>query len=345
MRRLTDIDANLSTPNTPLGVVMRKFNDLTNPFSIVIDADRKPVGTVTDGDVRRAILNGATLDTPITNVMNARPLFGQLDNLVACQQLLERVSFLPVVDASGAIVEIWYVVSKESRIGAALVMAGGYGKRLGSRTENEPKPLLPVGDKPILEHILGRLESNGIHNIFISTHYLADRIRAFLDQRDGGAKPRLLYEENSLGTAGALSLLPDPVDGPVLVMNGDVLTKVDLDALDAYHHAHGHDGTIAVSPYRVPIPFGVIQQDEDGIFQGIDEKPTYTYFVAAGIYMLAPAFCRLVPPNTRIDMPELLNLGRDAGLKIGLFPIHEYWIDVGRPDDLDAAIRDHQAGN
>ena len=153
----------------------------------------------------------------------------------------------------------------------------------------------------------------------------------------------VIREEISLGTAGALSLLPRQIDGPVLVINGDVLTKLDLGALDYYHHTHGHDGTIAVSPYRVAVPYGVIRQDEKGIFQRIDEKPTLTYFVAAGIYMLGPEFCRLVPPKTRIDMPELLNLGRAAGLKIGLFPIHEYWVDVGRPDDLDAANRDHKA--
>lgn len=342
MRRLKDIQANLRAPDAPLGAVMQAFNQLAHPFAVVVDAAGRPVGTITDGDVRRAVLKGATLATPVDQVMNRNPLIGRLENAALCQQLLERVSFLPVVGADGVIVEIWFVVGQESRIGAALVMAGGFGRRLGSRTQNDPKPLLAVGDKPILEHILSRLEASGIRNIFIATHYLADRIKSFIDSRDG-LLPQLIHEENSLGTAGALSLLPEPIDGPVLVINGDVLTKLDLEALDGYHHTHGHDGTIAVSPYRVPVPYGVIQQDESGVFQRIDEKPTFTYFVAAGIYLLEPEFCRLVPPETRIDMPELLNLGRNAGLKIGLFPIHEYWIDVGRPDDLDAANRDHKA--
>ena len=321
---------------------MKQLNELPHPFVIVVDEDRKPLGTVTDGDVRRAILAGNTLEFPIAKAMNRHPLIGKSDELAAARQMVEHVSFVPIVDRDGALVEIWRVPAIETRIGTALVMAGGYGRRLGSRTEKEPKSLLSVGDKPILEHILAWIETSGIRNVYVSTHYLADRIKAFLDVR-GGVVPRLIHEENSLGTAGALSLLPEPLNGPVLVINGDVLTKLDLDALDSYHHTHGHDGTIAVSPYRVPVPYGVIQQNEDGIFKRIDEKPTFTYFVAAGIYMLAPAFCRLVPPETRIDMPELLNIGRDAGLKIGLFPIHEYWIDVGRPNDLEAANRDHQA--
>jgi len=342
MQRLKTLAPQLSAPDAKLGDVMRRFNELPYPFVIVVDDKNRPVGTVTDGDIRRAILAGAGLDAPIANVMNRRPIVGMLDNPAAARALLEQVAFIPMVDGSGALLEIWRASPTATRISAALVMAGGFGKRLGKKTKSAPKPLLPVGDKPILEHILARLEQSGIHDIFVSTHYLADRIREFLDTRNGVARPNVIYEESSLGTAGALALLPEPIDGPILVVNGDVLTQLDLEALDAFHHAHTFDGTVAVSPHRVPVPYGVVRQNADGSFDGIDEKPTYTYFVAAGVYLLSPEFCRLVPERTRIDMPDLLNLGRSAGLKIGLFPIHEYWIDVGRPDDLAAANRHHR---
>jgi len=342
MQRLKSFTPQLSAPETKLGDIMRRFNELPHPFVIVVDATRRPVGTVTDGDIRRAILAGAGLDAPIAKVMNGHPVVGSVDNATEARALLEQVPFVPMVDAGGALVEIWRASPTATRIGAALVMAGGFGKRLGRKTKTAPKPLLPVGDKPILEHILARLEQSGIQDIFVSTHYLAERIREFLDARNGVARPNVIYEESSLGTAGALTLLPAPIGGPILVVNGDVLTQLDLDALDAFHHAHGFDGTVAVSPHRVPVPYGVVRQNLDGSFDGIDEKPTYTYFVAAGVYLLSPEFCRLVPEATRIDMPDLLNLGRSAGLKIGLFPIHEYWIDVGRPDDLAAADRHHR---
>lgn len=342
MQRLTNIAAQLCSPEQPLGAVMRQLNQLLHQFVIVVDTGKKPVGTVTDGDVRRAVLAGATLDTAIADVMNSSSLVAAIDEPAAAYRMLERVSFLPIVDRRGALVEIWHVAAGGKRgIHTALVMAGGYGRRLGARTEKDPKPLLPVAGKPILDHILDWLDTSGIGEIYVSTHYLADRIKEFLQNRRGATQPKALYEHTLLGTAGALSQLKEPIKGPVLVVNGDVLTKLDLDALANFHHTHGYDGTVAVTPYRISVPFGVIRKDEVGQFDRIDEKPTYTHFVAAGIYLLAPQFCRLVPPDTRIDMPELLNLGRQAGLKIGLFPIHEYWIDVGRADDLDAANRDH----
>jgi dTDP-glucose pyrophosphorylase len=342
MQRLKAFADLLSAPDAKLGDIMRRFNELPHPFVIVVDGTGRPIGTVTDGDIRRAILAGNGLETPISTVMNSRPHIGTVADPAAARTLLEQVAFLPMVDPAGALAEIWRASPAATRISAALVMAGGYGKRLGKKTKSAPKPLLPVGDKPILEHILARLEQNGIPDIFVSTHYLADRIREYLDSRNGRARPSIIHEEASLGTAGALTLLPEPIEGPILVVNGDVLTQLDIEALDAFHHAHGFDGTIAVSPHRIDVPYGVIRQKSDGGFDGIDEKPTFTYFVAAGVYLLAPEFCRLVPEATRIDMPDLLNLGRSAGLKIGLFPVHEYWIDVGRPDDLAAADRHHR---
>ena len=146
----------------------------------------------------------------------------------------------------------------------------------------------------------------------------------------------LIRESQPLGTAGALGLVPETLDEPILVLNGDVLTKTDFVALDAFHRQHGYDATIAVARHSVEIPYGIVRHDDGGAFRGIDEKPVLRNFVAAGIYYLSPAFVGLVAPNEATSMPALLNDGHRIGMRIGLFPIHEYWADIGRPEDLDA---------
>lgn len=343
MRRIRDISLNICAPNDRMAAVMERFNELTHPYVIVTDVRGKLLGTVTDGDIRRALLSGASLDSPVAEIMNAHPMTARTDDADSAREILKSYEFVPMVDAAGVLCEIWRAGASQTRIGTALVMAGGKGERLGEITKNKPKPLVEVGDKPILGHIMDWLEAGGVPRISVSTHYLSDHIRNFLDGRDGSVRATVIEETESLGTAGALARLPNPVQGPVLMINGDVLTKLDVEAFDDFHRAHGNDCTIAVSPYEVSIPFGVTKHDETGAFLGVEEKPTYTYFVAAGIYLLETTFCHLVPPGTRMDMPDLINLGRNAGLKVGIFPIHEYWIDVGRPADLRSAERDHHA--
>ncbi|MBT5109580.1 MAG: NTP transferase domain-containing protein [Rhodospirillaceae bacterium] len=319
---------------------MVRLNELPVTFVIALDDAGRPVGTVTDGDIRRAVLAEKTLEAPISEIMHGTPLIGHINDLPTSQSLLNEVEFLPMVDGDGALAEIWLRSKLKERISTALVMAGGQGTRLGQQTKTQPKPLLDVDNAPILEHVLTWLESGGVENIYISTHYLADKISTFLDARNGMSTPRIIYEKTLLGTAGALNLLPSGVKGPILVMNGDVLTTMDVSTLHDFHTSHGYDCTIAVTPFDFTVPFGVIRYDDQGVFEGIDEKPTFTRFVAAGIYLLGSEFLGLFAPKEKIDMPDLLNLGRQAGLNIGLFPIHEYWIDIGRPDQLSRANKE-----
>ena len=197
--------------------------------------------------------------------------------------------------------------------------------------------MLPIGDRPILEHLLGRLEDAGVVQIRIALHYHADQIRKFVAQRDCRAKISFMEEDEPLGTAGALGRLSSSPDVPILVMNADVLTDVDVGALHDFHVRHGFDATVGVARYDVDVPFGVVRYGEDGLFSGVDEKPRISNFIAAGVYYLSPEFVALVPTDRPMDMPELLNLGRSIGMRIGVFPIHEYWTDVGRPDDLQRA--------
>ncbi len=344
MNRLTDLEAVLSPVEATIRTVLERINRSVHLFQIIVDGDGRLCGTVTDGDVRRAILRGATLDDPVTHCMNDSPRTGRTDapaeNLALLRSLDGLRVFLPVLDAEGRVSEVLVGSGGEPPGFAALVMAGGRGARLGEHTRDTPKPLLPVGERPILDRVLERLEGAGARRIYVAVHYLAERIEAFLGERRCAVPVEIVREDSPLGTAGAIGRLPH-LDGPLLVLNGDVLTTVDIPAFAGFHHRHEYDATIAVAQHETRIPFGVVRHAEDGSFLGIEEKPATTHFVAAGMYYLSPDFAALVPADRPMDMPELLNLGRRIGLRIGLFPIHEYWRDVGRPEDLAAANRDH----
>ncbi len=337
----------LCSPESEIRDVMALFNQVEDHFILVMDGDRRLLGTVTDGDLRRALLRSdITTAHPVTDCMHKSPLTGAVDqhekNEATLWEINSSTPFLPVVDKEGRVTEVLVGSKIESRLSTALVLAGGLGKRLGEKTRNTPKPLLAIGEKPILGHTLDHLERAGIKKIYIAVHYLAEQIAEFVSNRDNKAEIFLLHEEAALGTAGSISLLPEDMNDHFLVINGDVMTRVDFELLETMHRRNENDATIAVAQHEVEIPYGIIQHTDDGQFLGIREKPMLNHFVAAGIYYLSPVFKSLVPKNINMDMPELLNAGRTFELKIGLFPMHEYWADIGQPKDFEAAQRDHE---
>jgi dTDP-glucose pyrophosphorylase len=344
MITLTDFDEYCCTPATPVREVLARLNATDFLFQLILDEDGRLSGTITDGDIRRALLEGMTLDSPAERCMHKTPLTGQLEDRnenLRSLGTLGRHAFLPLLDDDGRVKAILIGGPRQTTIKTALVMAGGMGTRLGERTRETPKPLLKVGGKPILEHVLCGLEAGGISDVHISVHYLADQVSDFVKQRQNNAKVQIVHENEPLGTAGALGELKLPESEPILVVNGDLITDVDFMALAEFHERNGHDATIGVARYETEVPFGVIVQ-KDGLFERIDEKPRLSHFVAAGCYYLSSAFVSLVKPGQRMDMPGLLNAGRDLGLRIGLFPVHEYWVDVGRPTDLERADGRHR---
>lgn len=345
MLRLKNLDAVTCRPNEPVKVALARLTSCGHLFQLIVDETGRLLGTLTDADVRRAILRGSTIDSTVSECMQTQPMTGRFgreeENLDKWHRIPGLVTFLPILDDSGRVHEVLIAEQVPNEI-HALVMAGGQGRRLGALTENTPKPLLAVGEKPILDHILTRLEDHGIRSIFISIHHLADKIESFVTARNNRAQIEFVYEAEPLGTAGALAKLPRDQEGEILVINGDVIAQADFGALETFHHRHGHDATITVTSYEVQVPYGVVLQNEDGGFRGIDEKPEKRFFVAAGIYLLSPQFCALVPDDEPIDMPDLLNRGRSLGLRVGLFPVHEYWRDIGRPSDLASANHEHQ---
>lgn len=343
MRELENIEPQLVAANVSLRDVLTRLNDSLFQFLLVVDEARHLIGTVTDGDIRRSILRGVTLDEPISGVMFREPKATRR-GAEDFELLLREVPFVPVLDERNSVVSVVLRGDPPEEIEEAVIMAGGLGSRLGKLTESTPKPLLAVGGKPILGRIIDRLEASGVRRVWIAVNHLAEQVESFIATRKNIASIDFLREDERLGTAGALSLLPKSADGPVLIMNGDVLTNIDLGALLSFHRLHNHDGTIAVAQHQVRLPFGVVKHDSTGGFLSLEEKPLISHFVAAGVYLFTREILGLSGSKGRQDMPDLINHAKDIGLGVGLFPIHEYWADVGRPEDLVAAERHYADG-
>ena len=341
--KLPRLDKVLCPPTATIAEVLARIEGATpNLFQIVVGESRRVLGTITDGDLRRGMLKGATMADTVETCMRMTPILGRTGEDDANRILVGRAWFLPVVDADGCLVHVLVASRHKLPLNRALIMAGGFGTRLGSLTKETPKPLLPVAGRPVLDRVLDQIEAAGITTIDIAVHYLAGQIKDFIAKRHNAANIRFIDEIEPLGTAGALAHIANDLDEPVLIANGDVLTQTDFAAMHQFNSAHGYDGTVAVWRHEVEIPFGVIRQTAEGQFAGIDEKPRIGHFVAAGLYYLSPEFAALTPRGRPVGMPEVITNGARAGLRIGLFPVHEYWKDVGRPSDLSAAHKDHQ---
>ena len=318
-------------------------------IALVADDERRLMGTVTDGDIRRALLAHKSLQAPVREVMNANPrVASQASDRKSLLGLMERHGLLqlPLVDQSSRLVgleTLHDVLRPTRRENPVFLMAGGFGRRLRPLTDDIPKPMLKIGDKPILEQILESFIEEGFHRFFISTHYKAEMIREYFgDGRDWGVSIEHVHEEAPLGTAGALGLLPgQAIDSPLLMMNGDLLTNVDFGRLLEFHQDNGGQATMCVREYEQQVPYGVIEAEEHRI-TSIVEKPVQKYFVNAGIYVLEPELVKSMKEKHPRDMPDLLQeqIGRDAG--VNMFPIHEYWLDIGRMEDFRRAQAEYQ---
>jgi dTDP-glucose pyrophosphorylase len=334
-------------PSTPLEAAIRVLDKGGLGIVLVTNDDNVLLGTITDGDVRRALLRHQKMDTPAKEIMCASPQVAEVSwprvKLLAVMESA-RLLQLPVVDDSRRVIgiETLHDMLDRARLdNPVFLMAGGFGKRLHPLTQDCPKPMLKVGDKPILELILQSFVDAGFHRFFISTHYLPDIIRDhFGDGSRWGVSIQYVHEDDPLGTGGAIGLLPhDEINLPIFLMNGDLLTRVDYRSLLDFHERHTGSATLCVREYESQIPYGVIQSDGHRITQ-IVEKPVQRCFISAGIYMLSPELIRRVQPGERIDMPTLLEREIAAGRDVNMFPVHEYWLDIGRMDDFQLAQKE-----
>lgn len=300
------------------------------------------VGAVSDGDVRRALLRGIDLDEPVSAIMNHDPARVGID---ATQDDVDRVKaargirHIPVVDAEGRLID---VVGDGERIAVAIstpvvLMAGGRGQRLYPITRDIPKPMIAIGDTPMIEVILQRLHAQGFRRVHVSVNYLGHLIEEHLGDGSAlGLEITYLHETTPLGTAGALAQLDGAIGEPFVVMNSDLLTDVDLRRMLAFHRDLEAGATVGVREYGFEIPFGVVRVEDD-LVQTLAEKPQHRELVSAGIYVLEPLALGLLERDVYFDMPTLIEMLIAAERRVGAYRIHEDWIDVGRPEDLERA--------
>ena len=315
-------------------------------IALVVDGNGRLCGTVTDGDIRRGILKGVPLDSPISGVMNPSPRTAlQTEDRAALLAMMRRelCKHLPLVDKDGrlvGIVTLGELLQLQARSNWVVLMAGGEGRRLRPLTETVPKPLLSVGAKPILETVLDGFISAGFTRFFISVNYLAERVESYFgDGSSRGVEIFYLREKIQLGTAGALSLLPSRPTEPFFVMNSDILTNIDYGHLLEFHREHDAVGTMCVREHAFNIPYGVVEVDAHRL-RGIEEKPTIRQFLNAGIYVFAPEAVDYVAAGQPIDMPDLFKKMMSAGKECVVFPVREYWTDIGQLDDYTRANLD-----
>lgn len=336
---------NIAVPkHTPLEAAIAILDKGAKRIVLVIDENERLLGTLTDGDVRRALLRHQPLTTPVSEVMCTSPQVAQLDwsreKILAVMENT-RLLQLPVIDPDGCVVgleTLHDLLDVKKLDNPVFLMAGGFGKRLYPLTQDCPKPMLKVGDKPILELILQSLVDAGFHRFYISTHYLPEIIRNhFGDGSKWNVNIQYVHEDEPLGTGGALGLLPPgEVQVPMILMNGDLLTRIDYRSLVEFHLRHMGAATVCAREYESQVPYGVIQCEGHRITQ-IVEKPIQRFFISAGIYVLSPELIQRVSAGQRIDMPTLLEQEIAANREVNMFPLHEYWLDIGRMDDFRKA--------
>ena len=339
-----DWQAVVVPPSTPMLEALKVIETHYLKICLVAEDDQRLLGTLTDGDVRRALLAGMGMSTPIAQVMNHQPRKVSSTTSIEAQVQKMRalkLHVLVLVEDQNKIVGVSHldslVASSEVINNVVVLMAGGHGRRLRPLTESVPKPLLTVGDRPILETIIENFVAQAFRHFYICVNYRAPQIMDYFgDGTSWGAKIEYLQEKVELGTAGALSMIKPENDLPLIVMNGDLLTKVNFLHLLQYHDEHNVDATMCVREYGIQVPYGVVQIVEDRI-KGIDEKPDHKFFVNAGIYVINPGLIQLIPKEVRFDMPTLFERIISSGRSVNAFPLHEYWRDVGQFDELRLA--------
>lgn len=348
-RSVRRLDSVTIRPSASIADAMAQLDKAGTGALILCSTGTKLQGLLTDGDIRRAMLRGIALDSSCDCIANVSPstVQGPISATVALQLMNERdIHQLPVVDSDGNVVEL--ILRKdivaESKSGlSAVIMAGGYGKRLLPLTAHVPKPMLPVGDRPLLERTIEQLRRSGIREISLITHYLADSIEQhFGDGRSFGVRLSYVQEDNPLGTAGGLRLMKTPVR-PFVVINGDILTGLSFETMHDYHRKSGSIITVGVRKYEMKVPYGIVECGEAGV-TALKEKPSFRFFVNAGIYLLEPSAREYVPAGQYFNMTDLIQKLVELKMPVASFPIMEYWLDVGQHADYQKAQEDFCKG-
>ena len=312
-------------------------------IAVVLGEGDKLLGTVSDGDVRRGLLNGLGLESIIEPIFNQNPITFNINDSkedILKEAIEKKIYQIPIIDKNGVLVGIDVVdelIKPAEFPNKVILMVGGLGSRLGALTNDRPKPLLEVGNKPILETIIQSFAKYGFKNIVLSVNYKSQMIEKFFGNgADFDVNIEYIHEEKRLGTAGALCYLRGKLKEPFFVMNGDLLTNVNFEHMLEYHLFHQAAATMGVREYDFQVPYGVVNLDDHNVIS-IDEKPVHKFFVSGGVYVLDTDVLEYVPDDTFYDMPTLFEQLIEKNKKTISFPIREYWLDIGRVNDFKQA--------
>ncbi len=312
---------------------------------VIVDGENRPVGTITDGDIRRALLRGVLPASPVTEAAftDFRWVAQGDTDIAKLKELRERgITLVPVLDDSKRIVDLLDLSACKTRLPLrAVVMAGGKGERLRPATLTTPKPLLEIEGKAIIDYNIEALAAVGIEDITVTARYLAQQIKDHFENPVAGVDVKVVEETRPLGTIGSVTLCSVPVGGieATLVMNSDLLTTISFEDMYLRHRAGGADVTVAVIPYQVSVPYAILAIDEERPDEvtGIEEKPSFSYYANAGIYLFSQSVLDMLEPDTRCDATDLIQSAIAAGKRVTYYPIQGTWIDVGSPVDFRQA--------
>jgi len=316
-------------------------------LALVIDNKGKLLGTVTDGDIRRGLLEGMKMDDVIKEVFNDSPFTIQddLSNEEKAEILMQdHILAIPKIDSSGKLKGLFTqndLRQCSPKLNPVCIMSGGFGTRLGSLTKSCPKPMLPVGGIPLLERLIQNFINDGFSDFYISTHFMSELIEKYFgDGSKLGVSIKYIYEPSPLGTGGAIGLLPEDIcDLPIIVINGDVLTNLSFDNLIKHHEKNNYQITMCVKEREYPISYGVVH-DTNGIVQNLEEKPVIRYKINMGIYVLDRSIVKSTVGSGHIDMPSVVEKNMALGARVGSYSDGSYWLDIGQPADYEKAERD-----
>ena len=338
------------SPHATLRNAMAFIDRNGKGIALIVDDNRRLLFTVTDGDLRRAVLHNLDLSITVSEWATRRPEHGNLypftmpvgtpPTVLVEKMRAEVFRHIPLVDEEGRVVELALLselVAEELNL-SAVIMAGGLGTRLRPLTDDLPKPMLQVGDRPLMERIINQLKHAGIRRANVTTHYKPEKIIDYFgDGHAFGIDLHYVNEDLPLGTGGALGLMATPTE-TLLVINGDILTQVDFRVMLNYHREHHAQLTVAVRRYEVQVPYGVIECEGPRVNR-LQEKPQISFLVNAGIYLLEPAVFQFIHHGQNFNMTDLIQWLLNANQTVASFPIHEYWLDIGQHDDyLQAQI-------
>ena len=343
---MNDIEKNFISITASVKEAIETIELSKAKIALVVDDKHHLLGSVTDGDIRRGMLSGFSLDDCVTKVMNASPQVARIgDSTKSVIDLMRHniCRHVPLIDDNGRVIaleSLEELVEYQQNDNWVFILAGGLGRRLYPLTKDCPKPMLMMNGKPILEIIIDGLKKHGFQKFIISINYLGDLIQDYFgDGSQFDVDIEYVIEDVELGTAGPLSLLTEIPEKPMIVINGDILSEVNFSHLLNFHNEYSSSATICVSDHVVEVPFGVIEH-EDHTLAGIVEKPIHKFLINAGIYVLNSEVIKMVPKDKFYDIPTLFEDLLKTNLQTTVFPINEYWLDIGQIEDFNRARED-----